>query len=130
MSPSCSDYSLAALRGGPYRVGRANGIFTSQKAAIFLLYSEFTMKIGQTLLDIWYVILISSIFGFKQNVFLFRLQLSKDNLNARSAFHSILVNDGVKGLFRGCLLRTLRRTLMASLAWTVYEQVVVNLGLR
>jgi len=59
-----------------------------------------------------------------------RLQLGKENLNARSAIHSILVNDGVKGLFRGCLLRTLRRTLMASLAWTVYEQVVVNLGLR
>ena len=35
-----------------------------------------------------------------------------------------LQKSGVNGLFRGMLPRCLRRTLMASLAWTVYEQVM------
>lgn len=31
--------------------------------------------------------------------------------------------NGVNGLFKGIVPRTLRRTLMAALSWTVYEQV-------
>lgn len=31
--------------------------------------------------------------------------------------------NGVQGLFKGLVPRTLRRTLMAALSWTVYEQV-------
>ena len=37
--------------------------------------------------------------------------------------------NGVTGLFKGIVPRTLRRTLMAALSWTVYEQVLVSLCL-
>ncbi|XP_033630119.1 mitochondrial glycine transporter A-like [Asterias rubens] len=42
----------------------------------------------------------------------------------------VIKKSGVNGLFRGMLPRCLRRTLMASLAWTVYEQVIVKFGLK
>jgi solute carrier family 25 protein 38 len=42
----------------------------------------------------------------------------------------IIQKSGVNGLLRGMLPRCLRRTLMAALAWTVYEEVVVKLGLK
>lgn len=37
---------------------------------------------------------------------------------------------GFKGYFKGMVPRMLRRTLMATMAWTVYEQVSTNLGLK
>lgn len=37
---------------------------------------------------------------------------------------------GVKGYFKGLGPRMLRRTLMASMAWTLYEKVTVSLGLK
>ena len=32
-------------------------------------------------------------------------------------------NEGIAGFFRGTVPRTVRRALMAAMAWTVYEQV-------
>lgn len=37
---------------------------------------------------------------------------------------------GVKGYFKGMVPRMLRRTLMAAMAWTVYEQITKNIGLK
>ena len=34
----------------------------------------------------------------------------------------------MKGFFRGLAPRVTRRTLMAAMAWTVYEQVRINLS--
>ncbi|KAJ7385250.1 hypothetical protein OS493_016319 [Desmophyllum pertusum] len=46
-----------------------------------------------------------------------------------SAVFSILKTNGVYGLFKGIVPRTMRRTLMAALSWTVYEQISRELGL-
>lgn len=37
---------------------------------------------------------------------------------------------GVKGYFKGMVPRMLRRTLMAAMAWTVYEQITKSVGLK
>lgn len=37
---------------------------------------------------------------------------------------------GVRGYFKGIVPRMLRRTLMASMAWTVYEQITKSIGLK
>ncbi|XP_066245386.1 mitochondrial glycine transporter A-like isoform X1 [Euwallacea similis] len=39
-------------------------------------------------------------------------------------------NYGVQGYFKGLVPRMLRRTLMAAMAWTVYEQLSKKLGLK
>lgn len=38
--------------------------------------------------------------------------------------------DGLTGFLRGIVPRTLRRTLMAALAWTFYEQIMKTAGLK
>ncbi|MBN3298257.1 S238B protein, partial [Amia calva] len=38
--------------------------------------------------------------------------------------------QGVQGFFRGAVPRALRRTLMAAMAWTVYEQLMAKMGLK
>ncbi|CAH0389096.1 unnamed protein product [Bemisia tabaci] len=37
---------------------------------------------------------------------------------------------GLKGFMKGLVPRMLRRTLMASMAWTVYEHITVSIGLK
>ncbi|XP_067005836.1 mitochondrial glycine transporter A [Anabrus simplex] len=37
---------------------------------------------------------------------------------------------GIRGYFKGLVPRMLRRTLMAAMAWTVYEQIIRNIGLK
>lgn len=37
---------------------------------------------------------------------------------------------GMGGFFRGAVPRCLRRTLMAAMAWTVYEQLMAQMGLK
>jgi len=37
---------------------------------------------------------------------------------------------GFKGYFKGMVPRMLRRTMMAAMAWTVYEQITKNIGLK
>jgi hypothetical protein len=36
----------------------------------------------------------------------------------------VLQTEGMTGFLRGIIPRTIRRTLMAAMAWTVYEQVI------
>jgi solute carrier family 25 protein 38 len=37
---------------------------------------------------------------------------------------------GVKGYFKGLMPRMVRRTLVAAMSWTVYEQLMHNIGLK
>ncbi|KAK9888033.1 hypothetical protein WA026_000315 [Henosepilachna vigintioctopunctata] len=37
---------------------------------------------------------------------------------------------GIKGYFKGIVPRTLRRTLMAAMSWTIYERVSQSIGLK
>lgn len=37
---------------------------------------------------------------------------------------------GVRGYFKGVVPRMLRRTLMAAMAWTLYEQITKSIGLK
>lgn len=37
---------------------------------------------------------------------------------------------GLQGFFRGAVPRSLRRTMMAAMAWTVYEQMMAHIGLK
>jgi len=51
-----------------------------------------------------------------------------------SKFHTVIVfiykKEGLVGFVRGVVPRTLRRTLMAAMAWTVYEQIMASCGLK
>ena len=50
--------------------------------------------------------------------------------NIFSTFFIIVNEKGFTGLFSGLLPRMIRRTLVASMSWTVYEQIMVNFGLK
>lgn len=59
-----------------------------------------------------------------------RLQLFPHKYTSTgSVVFSVYKTNGVQGLFKGLVPRTLRRTLMAALSWTVYEQLSRKLGL-
>lgn len=45
-------------------------------------------------------------------------------------FFPPLQNYGLAGFFHGAVPRALRRTLMAAMAWTVYEQMMAKMGLK
>ncbi|KAI2804598.1 hypothetical protein BLOT_003585 [Blomia tropicalis] len=42
----------------------------------------------------------------------------------------IVQKNGVQGLFAGLVPRMMRRTLVASMAWTVYEQMMKSIGIK
>lgn len=42
----------------------------------------------------------------------------------------IFKNHGLRGFFQGGVPRALRRTLMAAMAWTVYEEMMARMGLK
>ncbi|KAL7883542.1 hypothetical protein SRHO_G00012000 [Serrasalmus rhombeus] len=44
--------------------------------------------------------------------------------------HYIYMEHGLVGFFRGAVPRSLRRTMMAAMAWTVYEQLMARMGLK
>ncbi|KAI4904282.1 hypothetical protein NFI96_028123, partial [Prochilodus magdalenae] len=46
------------------------------------------------------------------------------------AVHYIYMEHGLAGFFRGAVPRALRRTMMAAMAWTVYEQLMARMGLK
>ncbi|XP_028829913.1 mitochondrial glycine transporter B isoform X2 [Denticeps clupeoides] len=50
--------------------------------------------------------------------------------NTSDALRFIYMEHGVSGFFRGAVPRSLRRTLMAAMAWTVYEQLMAQMGLK
>lgn len=43
---------------------------------------------------------------------------------------SVCQDQGLVGFFRGAVPRSLRRTMMAAMAWTVYEQLMDRMGLQ
>ncbi|XP_060774530.1 mitochondrial glycine transporter B-like isoform X1 [Neoarius graeffei] len=48
----------------------------------------------------------------------------------RHTLQLIYTEQGLAGFFRGAVPRSLRRTLMAAMAWTVYEQLMAIMGLK
>ncbi|KFM78884.1 Solute carrier family 25 member 38, partial [Stegodyphus mimosarum] len=46
------------------------------------------------------------------------------------AVQLVFKENGVHGFFSGMVPRMVRRTLMAAMAWTVYEQVISYTGLK
>ncbi|XP_026729010.1 mitochondrial glycine transporter B-like isoform X2 [Trichoplusia ni] len=50
--------------------------------------------------------------------------------NAFSAAVHIQQTYGIKGYFKGAVPRMLRRTLMAAMAWTVFEEITRSIGLK
>ncbi|XP_059048583.1 mitochondrial glycine transporter B-like isoform X1 [Achroia grisella] len=50
--------------------------------------------------------------------------------NAFSAALYVHQNYGFKGYFKGAVPRMLRRTLMAAMAWTVFEEITRSIGLK
>ncbi|KAM9391909.1 mitochondrial glycine transporter A-like isoform 1-T7 [Pholidichthys leucotaenia] len=51
-------------------------------------------------------------------------------LKTAEAIRYIFKEHGLQGFFRGAVPRSLRRTLMAAMAWTVYEQMMTRVGLK
>ncbi|CAG2174228.1 unnamed protein product [Oppiella nova] len=75
--------------------------------------------------------LMASIVTHPMDVVKTRMQLyPKEFSSLISTLALIMKEKGVKGYFCGLLPRMLRRTLVASMSWTVYEQLVKNIGLK
>ncbi|CAG5897402.1 mitochondrial glycine transporter A-like isoform 1-T2 [Menidia menidia] len=51
-------------------------------------------------------------------------------MRTMEAIKYIFTEHGVQGFFRGAVPRSLRRTMMAAMAWTVYEQMMAHIGLK
>lgn len=47
-----------------------------------------------------------------------------------STLSSLAQEHGLQGFLRGAVPRALRRTMMAAMAWTVYEQMMARFGLK
>ncbi|XP_031574117.1 mitochondrial glycine transporter-like [Actinia tenebrosa] len=68
---------------------------------------------------------LSSIVTQPADVVKTRLQLNPYKYASnKDAVLCILKDNGVEGLFRGLIPRTIRRAFMAAMAWTVYEEVM------
>ncbi|XP_062422065.1 mitochondrial glycine transporter B-like [Pungitius pungitius] len=58
-----------------------------------------------------------------------RVQVSPQ-MRTAEAIRTIYVEHRLQGFFRGAVPRALRRTLIAAMAWTVYEQMMAGFGLK
>ncbi|XP_064857583.1 mitochondrial glycine transporter B-like isoform X3 [Oncorhynchus nerka] len=58
------------------------------------------------------------------------IQVSPAHWTTKDAIRYIYTEHGLMGFFRGAVPRSLRRTLMAAMAWTVYEQLMARMGLK
>ncbi|XP_070845158.1 mitochondrial glycine transporter B isoform X2 [Chaetodon trifascialis] len=58
------------------------------------------------------------------------IQISPSQWSTTDAIRCIYTEHGMGGFFRGAVPRSLRRTLMAAMAWTVYEQLMARMGLK
>ncbi|XP_024296379.1 mitochondrial glycine transporter B isoform X3 [Oncorhynchus tshawytscha] len=58
------------------------------------------------------------------------IQVSPAHWTTKDAIRYIYTEHGLRGFFRGAVPRSLRRTLMAAMAWTVYEQLMARMGLK
>jgi len=63
-----------------------------------------------------------------------QLQLQQHGTNTQSKVLAVVSNiyqtRGISGFTSGLVPRSLRRTLMAALAWTVYERMIRSIGLK
>ena len=59
-----------------------------------------------------------------------KLQLSPDTKGVVSVIGQVYRQQGLVGFTSGLVPRSLRRTLMAALAWTVYEKMIKSIGLK
>ncbi|XP_073945529.1 mitochondrial glycine transporter B-like isoform X2 [Choristoneura fumiferana] len=60
-----------------------------------------------------------------------KMQLYPDKFpNAFSAALYVHQTYGIKGYFKGAVPRMLRRTLMAAMAWTIFEEITRSIGLK
>jgi len=63
-----------------------------------------------------------------------QLQLQQHGTNTQSKVAAVVRNiyqtRGISGFTSGLVPRSLRRTLMAALAWTVYERMIRSIGLK
>ncbi|PSN29957.1 Solute carrier family 25 member 38 [Blattella germanica] len=75
--------------------------------------------------------LFASIVTQPADVIKTKMQLYPEKFNGiQSVIVYIHQKYGMKGYFKGLVPRMLRRTLMAAMAWTVYEQVTRSIGLK
>ncbi|XP_039880664.1 LOW QUALITY PROTEIN: mitochondrial glycine transporter B-like [Simochromis diagramma] len=58
------------------------------------------------------------------------IQVRPSHCSTAGAVRRIYMEHGMAGFFRGAVPRSLRRTLMAAMAWTVYEQLMAQMGLK
>ncbi|KAM9315267.1 mitochondrial glycine transporter B-like [Pholidichthys leucotaenia] len=58
------------------------------------------------------------------------IQVSPSHWTTTDTIRYIYMEHGMPGFFRGAVPRSLRRTLMAAMAWTVYEQLMARMGLK
>lgn len=59
-----------------------------------------------------------------------KMQVCSGRVSIMETSLMILSKEGTMGFLRGLSPRALRRTMMAALAWTVYEHVMRNVGLK
>lgn len=59
-----------------------------------------------------------------------KLQLSPDTKSVVTVIGQVYRQQGLMGFTSGLVPRSLRRTLMAALAWTVYEKMIKSIGLK
>lgn len=75
--------------------------------------------------------LLASFITHPADVIKTKMQLyPKSSKSFTSTTLSIFKEKGVQGFFSGLAPRMIRRTLMSAMAWTVYEQIMKNLGLK
>lgn len=60
----------------------------------------------------------------------FRTQLFRLSSSVRVAVAKVYASSGPRGFLVGLAPRMLRRTLMSALAWTVYEEIMRQIGLK
>ncbi|XP_035493511.2 mitochondrial glycine transporter B-like isoform X3 [Scophthalmus maximus] len=73
---------------------------------------------------------LASLFTQPADVVKTHIQVSPSHWSTADAVRYIYRENGMGGFFRGAVPRSLRRTLMAAMAWTVYEQLMARMGLK
>ncbi|XP_026215273.1 mitochondrial glycine transporter B-like isoform X1 [Anabas testudineus] len=58
------------------------------------------------------------------------IQVNPSHWSTSDAIRYVYKEHGLGGFFRGAVPRSLRRTLMAAMAWTVYEHLMARMGLK
>jgi len=58
------------------------------------------------------------------------MQLDRDNRGLTRTVKNIYRQQGIGGFSKGMAPRMLRRTMMAALAWTIYENMIKSIGLK